>query len=605
MKNMKIQKLKEKLSPGPIQRGILISTMGGTLLVCIIIIGISFFIFNSYLRFQMIHTTEYSLLNLSANINAEVSNAYRLIRYAQVSNDICNYLENATYSNTPLRVRTYDRLNEEYQSNESNKYIPRMMVASDNDFIHICQTPFSTTAHFGDIIPEMPYYEQLLTAEDYDYSFGFVPDPCREAEEYAIPIIRPISKQFRSAQIGYVYLELSSSLFTDKLTNYYKEEGSDIYLVLGEHIYQLTPSSVTEIYEKPAAHLVKTEAVSSGASVYDIDSPDSPMTVIAIELNMDGCYIVQSIPSDAINSQRQIFILLVIIILSSVIALGLTLLLFLNRQVHRPLVMLKNKIEKTSAGDFSRDESIEWDHELGDIGKGINSLSENINGLLDNLLTEEKKKRDLEYQMLQSQINPHFIYNTLNSIKIMAMAQHANGISEMTTALATLLRSISKGTKLIVPISEELELIKNYFTIQNYRYGGMISLDINNDDDAILQANIIKFTLQPLVENAIFHGLEPKGGTGNITIHLYYNEHSDICIDVTDDGIGIPQDRIQEIMLPHQGGKTEFFREIGIYNVNKRLQYEFGEEYGISIFSEPGKFTTMRITIPTNRINEA
>ena len=258
---------------------------------------------------------------------------------------------------------------------------------------------------------------------------------------------------------------------------------------------------------------------------------------------------------------------------------------------------VRKKIGEIAAGDFSRDPSIEWKHEFGEVGKGINDLSESIEKLLETRLENEKQKRELEYQMLQSQINPHFLYNTLNSIKMMAAIQGATGIAEMTTALASLLRSIAKGDRLVIPISEELSLVRDYFTIQNYRYGGMISFNIIVDDETITNYDIIKFSLQPLVENSIFHGLEPKGGIGSITIHLSYVGEN-ISIEVIDDGIGIPPDKLAQILNQTTNDKNDFFKEIGISNVNRRIQYEFGKEYGIFVHSAVGSGTTMQIIIP-------
>ena len=255
-------------------------------------------------------------------------------------------------------------------------------------------------------------------------------------------------------------------------------------------------------------------------------------------------------------------------------------------------------------GDFERDPSIEWEHELGEIGKGINDLSEDVFTLMQTRVENEKQKNDLEYKMLQSQINPHFIYNTLNSIKWMATIQGADGISEMTTALAKLLKSISKGTSLLVPIQEEFSLIQDYFTIQSYRYGGTVSMEIKVDDEAILEYPILKFTLQPLVENAIFHGIEPKG-SGNILIHASF-ETSDtpnngICIKVTDNGVGMSPEKAKDILQTNSDSSADFFREIGVSNVHKRLQYEFGEQYGITIDSVEGEYTTMAIHIPATK----
>ncbi|MFQ8979695.1 MAG: sensor histidine kinase [Waltera sp.] len=203
--------------------------------------------------------------------------------------------------------------------------------------------------------------------------------------------------------------------------------------------------------------------------------------------------------------------------------------------------------------------------------------------------------------MLQSQINPHFLYNTLNSIKWMATIQGATGISEMTTSLSRLLKSISKGTSLLIDIREELSLLENYFTIQSYRYGGTITMDIQVDNESLYNSEIIKFTLQPLVENAIFHGIEPKGCAGHIRIHVGY-ETSDntekIRIDVTDDGVGMTADKATQVLRSNDDSSADFFREIGVSNVHKRLQYQFGAEYGITIESKEGEYTTMSIHIP-------
>ena len=208
--------------------------------------------------------------------------------------------------------------------------------------------------------------------------------------------------------------------------------------------------------------------------------------------------------------------------------------------------------------------------------------------------------------MLQSQINPHFIYNTLNSIKWMATIQGANGISEMTTALARLLKSISKGTLLLIPLREELSFLEDYFTIQNYRYGGTLTFLIQVDEPSLYDNGILRFTLQPLVENSIFHGIEPKGGTGHITIHVYYETNTadsrrNVRIDVTDDGVGMSPQKAAQILTDSHDSSADFFREIGVSNVHKRLQYEFGESYGISVQSKEGVFTTMSILIPENQ----
>ena len=163
--------------------------------------------------------------------------------------------------------------------------------------------------------------------------------------------------------------------------------------------------------------------------------------------------------------------------LAAILALGSALAFLLQRVITRPVEALQKRIETVGSGNFAPDRTVEWNNELGDIGRGINKMSGNITALMDRRLEDEKQKQDLEYRMLQNQINPHFIYNTLNSIKWMATIQHAPGIAEMVTALSRLLKSVSKGNERLVPLYEEFALLNDYFTIQQYRYGGTITLE--------------------------------------------------------------------------------------------------------------------------------
>ena len=274
----------------------------------------------------------------------------------------------------------------------------------------------------------------------------------------------------------------------------------------------------------------------------------------------------------------------------------------LRRMIAHPISALQSRIEKISGGDFSADPDIEWDNELGDIGRGINSMSAGVTALMEHRLEDEKQKQDLEYRMLQNQINPHFIYNTLNSIKWMATIQHAPGIAEMVMALSRLLKSISKSNERLVPLYEEFALLNDYFTIQQYRYGGTITLDVSYIEDESLNHSCLipRFTLQPLVENAIFHGIEPKGSAGEVTLRVERDTaNGDVLIHLTDDGVGMtPEQAAKALQEPGPEEAAAKYRHVGMWNVHKRLQYSFGEAYGLSIESEPDIGTTVTIRLP-------
>ena len=598
------------LKIGKIQRRIMFTTLSSILGMCLVITAASYFFFHRYMQSSLISSTESNLRMLGDSVNENIQDVYRMARFCQGSSDIADYIKASPEPGSVLSVATYDRLYEEYQNNYSSSYMPRVIIATDKHYLQACQASYSTSVDLIGMIKELPYFDSMLSADDYDFSQGVIADPFLRGSntKYVIPLIRPISFQFRSNQAGFLFMEISCDMITSKLSTYYMEEGSELYLVMGDHIYLLNSSSITEI--DPGYTILEdiSEVSSEVTNVYRVGTSEGNRTVIVYPLLMNDCYLAQTVSPRETDRQVVIFWLIMLAILIGLIGIGLIMVKMMNDMIHKPLSRIRNKIDQISEGDFSRDESIEAEHEIGEIGKGINDLSESVSKLLDSRVENEKQKRDLEYKMLQSQINPHFLYNTLNSIKMMSLAQGATGITEMTTNLASLLRSISKGTSLLVPISEELSLVKNYFTIQNLRYGGMIRLNIKVDDEKIYDAQILKFTLQPIVENAIFHGLEPKGGNGSIDIHAYYvpgnDESDDICIDVTDDGVGIPKDQCMTLFNDREGeNRSEFFKEIGISNVNKRLKYEFGEQYGLFIESEEGKYTRISVLISERRTN--
>lgn len=230
------------------------------------------------------------------------------------------------------------------------------------------------------------------------------------------------------------------------------------------------------------------------------------------------------------------------------------------------------------------------------MGRGVNHLSHSVEELMERRLADEKARQDLEYQMLQSQINPHFLYNSLNSIKWMATIQNADGIAEMITSLAHLLKNASKGQQSLIPLWLELDLLRDYFVIQKYRYGGAITMseDIQPGLDGAL---IPRFTLQPLLENAIFHGIEPKGGAGAVT--LTARREGDVLeLTMTDDGVGMEPEKAAALLSGEESGPVGLFKKIGLSNVHRRVQYEFGAEWGLSIQSEPGRFTCVTVRLP-------
>ena len=576
-----------------IRNRILFFTLSAILGMCLLISLFSYYIFQHYLQNTLIQSTETSLRLLSESIDSSIDDVYRLVRYCQTDSGIAKYIEHNPNPGSVLSVSTYDSFSEECSRNGAYNYMPRIAVVSQEHYLQVVATTYSSTADLAEQLPLLPYYEELLTADDYDFSTGIIADPFHRAGRKVLPILRPITYQYNNKQAGYLFIEVSTDLFTTPLKDYSCPEDSYLYLTIAGHSYIYEDNELRE-YE-PEYNLkedMSSHSLTGDTQISRIHcSAKGEQILVTAPLNMPDCYLSQSISHAEQTNQAVLFIGILACILIGILSIGIVLMLLMNRMITVPVSHLQSRMKRIAEGDFSRDSSIEWDHELGDIGRGINDLSENVCQLMERRLEDEKQKQDLEYQMLQSQINPHFLYNTLNS----------NGISEMTTSLSRLLKSISKGTSLLIDIREELSLLENYFTIQSYRYGGTITMDIQVDDESLYNNEIIKFTLQPLVENAIFHGIEPKGCAGHIQIHVGY-EAADttdrIRIDVTDDGVGMTAEKAAQILSSNDDSSADFFREIGVSNVHKRLQYQFGAEYGITIESKVGEYTTMSIHIP-------
>lgn len=583
-------------------------TLSAILGMCLLISLFSYYIFQHYLQNTLIQSTETSLRLLSESMDSSINDVYRLVRYCQTDSGITKYIEHNPNPGSVLSVSTYEPFSEECSRNGASNYMPRVAIISQEHYLQVVAATYSSTANLSEQVPLLPYYEELLTAEDYDFSTGIIADPFHRAGRKVLPIIRPITYQYNNKQAGYLFIEVSTDLFTVPLKDYSCPEDSYLYLTIAGHTYIFEDNGLREF--TPEYNLKEDMtgySLTGDTRISRIHSnARGEQILVTASLDMPDCYLSQSISHAERTNQAVLFVGILACILIGILSIGIILMLLMNRMITVPVSHLQSRMVRIAGGDFSRDPSIEWDHELGDIGRGINDLSENVCQLMERRLEDEKQKQDLEYKMLQSQINPHFLYNTLNSIKWMATIQGANGISEMTTSLSRLLKSISKGTSLVIDIREELSLLKNYFTIQSYRYGGTITMDIQVDDETLYNSQIIKFTLQPLVENAIFHGIEPKGCAGHIQIHVGYEapDTTDrIRIDVTDDGVGMTAEKAAQVLSSNDDSSADFFREIGVSNVHKRLQYQFGAEYGITIESKEGEYTTMSIHIPNRPLD--
>jgi two-component system sensor histidine kinase YesM len=277
--------------------------------------------------------------------------------------------------------------------------------------------------------------------------------------------------------------------------------------------------------------------------------------------------------------------------------------IYLSYNLTEPLKKIIRQVNQISLGVFDQNKHIEGQDELGILGAKINSMSESIKILMKKIVEEEEKKRKFELKALQNQINPHFLYNTLNSIKWMAIVHGNDGIKRMIVALGRLLRNLSVDTNKEIKLKEELAILDDYIYIQEIRYNGKIKFEKEIKQAELLNAQILKFILQPLVENAIFHGIEAKEKADLVKVIISRDESNNkeknrLEIKVFDNGVGMSED-IQSKILNNTAAKHKnSLNGIGLYNVNQRIKINYGAEYGLKINSKPGEFTEIIIRLP-------
>ncbi|WP_099469086.1 sensor histidine kinase [Konateibacter massiliensis] len=577
-------------------------TITYALLISILIVSVFFYIFQAFLQENLVRSTEFNLQFVSDSVSNDVNQLIYFARWC-CSNDVINsYLTFDEEDDKSISLSTFNRLSEEYRNTKAYKYIERVVISKNNGkFLQLVSTVSSSTMDAAAIIKESSFFNPLLENDGFQW-IGIVDNPFTSytrGNSKIIPIVRPILDKHGTEVVGWVYLGISADIITDYFTEYNLPEGSSLYITIADNVYQIKDDTITSVEPFAIKKSLENVANSRDTLVYIADTTDSKdRTIVSSPSLLKGWYLSQSISKAELYQQRQFYHFFIYLILLLLMGLGFALLLYFNRTINKPIGKIRKKLAAISKGDFTYDSSIEWEHELGEIGRGINRLSQDITALMDKRIEDEKQQKDLEYQILLSQINPHFLYNTLNSIKWMATIQQAEGIAEMTTALARLMKNISKGTTQLITIEEELALLKDYFLIQQYRYGGAVTMEYNIDE-AVYPHKILRFTLQPLVENALFHGIEPKGGTGKITITITTDYADKIDIFIMDNGVGMTKEQIEKsLYLEVDNITSDFFKKIGISNVNRRLQYEFGSSYGITITSKPGEYTKMHIRLP-------
>lgn len=268
---------------------------------------------------------------------------------------------------------------------------------------------------------------------------------------------------------------------------------------------------------------------------------------------------------------------------------------YISRRVSAPMASLEEAVNEIEAGRLDTDIQPSGFYEIWHLGQALDKMKGNLKRLMEDIVLEHESKRRSELMALQNQINPHFLYNTLDIIVWMIENEKSDDAVNVVTALARFFRiSLSRG-RTVITVADEVEHVRNYLMIQKMRFKNRFSYSIQMEEGAG-ELGTIKLILQPLVENAVYHAMEFMDGDGEIEITVKRRD-ADVFFTIRDNGCGMTQTRVQELM-----GEGEVCSErgagVGLRNVRERIRLVFGDEYGLSIASEPDEGTEITIRIP-------
>ncbi len=288
--------------------------------------------------------------------------------------------------------------------------------------------------------------------------------------------------------------------------------------------------------------------------------------------------------------------LFIVFVLALVLFMLVVINAFISSKITIPIKKLEKSVNALESGDLTAEIYEGGSYEIRHLGRSIRAMARRIQELMDDIVAEHEAKRKREFDTLQSQINPHFLYNTLDIIVWMIENEQKAEAVKAVTALARFFRiSLSKGRS-IIPVRDELEHVRNYLMIQQMRFKNKFTYTIEAQPETLGLA-CVKLILQPLVENAVYHGMEFMDGDGEITI-LSALEDGDLWFTIRDNGLGMRREQVERLLTDSPQTASGRGSGIGVKNVHERIRLYFGEQYGLEIWSEPDEGTRIRVHLP-------
>ena len=430
-------------------------------------------------------------------------------------------------------------------------------------------------------------------------SSSHVQNLVKDDYKWVVTLSRGITNPETGKVEGLLVIDLNYDVINDLCESITLGNKGYVYIIdrKGEIVYHPQQQLILSGVKK---ELLK-EVSNGGTSISHTDENGENKIYTPFHSNKTGWTIVGVVYTSELAGDEKEVRTMYIGAACTLILFACILAVLLSARITRPIKQLQAAMKEVQQGKF---EQVYIDtggeNEISSLTRSFNKMTERIDELMKNNRKEQAEKRKSELKALQSQINPHFLYNTLDSIIWLIETEDLSQAIKMTSVLARFFRQAIGNSKIYVSVWQELEYTRNYLLIQQMRYKDKVAFRILVDED-VMECAIVKLVLQPLVENALYHGLKYKTTQGNIII-TGGREGDLVILKIQDDGIGMSKEALASVFKKKTSDKRH--NGVGMKNIEARLKMHYGPDYGLFVESKEGRGTTVTVTIPYKRMEE-
>lgn len=597
--------------PQRLRRMLILSILAVHVSIFIVTLIINFLVLFRISKDQTLEKEQNNLAYMEYRMDNLISNLTDIRNYLLVDTNVMEYLRterSADLSDITRQINTARQLSQLIQS---YTYLDSITLFQWNgDFLSIGKKRVSRgdsdteslLIQDSEIFQNMTSYSSLTWGGCYDQHEMFLNQNAAGDSKTVICLLMPLVNIWHPEKTAIVSINIPRTYF-DFLYSMNQEKGANIFLFdsSGDFLFSSSMELSSQESGRPIKYGKTIQNESAFTGHFNLRDNGMLYNVLYRRDNLSGWYLAEEIPYPVIlnNMLYLQFSTGLTFLLSLLIILLIS--YFVTRRLLFSLETISGQIAAIGDGNLKKRLPSTDYEELNQLTFKFNEMMGRIENLMEDKIKDEQDKRELEIEVLQSQINPHFLYNSLTTIRWMASLARASNVCQALLALNNVLRPVFSHTGILWSLREEQVFIENFVDIMNFRFGENIKCVYYIPEEAA-SANILRFLLQPIVENCISHGLRGKPDS-LITISAQKKD-SMLSITIEDNGQGIEPDELirlkLRIVLPYrpQNTETKSSHGFGLYNVNRRIKLQYGEEYGLNLSSRLGYGTMVQVHIP-------